>query len=98
MPKKKTSTFDGVSTEAARAFAEKSMPRDVPNTLEIVRYMHCALCLAELPAGESPASFARLSVGFTKLGVQVWCARHEANVMHVDFEGACHPANTTRKP
>lgn len=70
--------------------------RAVPNTLEIVRYMHCALCLAELPAGESPASFARLSVGFTKLGVQVWCARHEANVMHVDFEGACHPANTKR--
>ena len=71
------------------------------NTEKIVQYIHCGLCVQEWKdgkaAGESPQSYARFSVGWTTLGFQVWCNRHNANVLHVDFEGAKHPANTTRK-
>jgi hypothetical protein len=40
-----------------------------------------------MPDGESPASWARLSVGFSKEGMQVWCERHNMNVIHIDFLG-----------
>jgi hypothetical protein len=66
------------------------------NVLQIEAYMHCGMCLKELPSGESPESYARLSVGWTRRGLQVWCVRHEVNVLHVDFEGQKHKANTTR--
>ncbi|MHA2265049.1 MAG: hypothetical protein ACXAEN_21870 [Candidatus Thorarchaeota archaeon] len=58
-------------------------------------YFHCGLCMAELPENESPRNYARLEVGFTDCGVQVRCVRHDANVVHIDFEGHRHPANTT---
>lgn len=74
--------------------SKKSRP--VPNTKEIVGFMHCGLCLEEVPGNESPESYARLSVGWTKLGFQVWCVRHDCNVCHVDFEGNKHPANDSR--
>ncbi len=54
---------------------------------EIGAYLHCAKCLEELPETESPASFARLSVGWTRLGLQVWCSRHDLNVINLDFKG-----------
>lgn len=66
------------------------------NDLQITNYMHCALCLKSLPKGESPESFARISAGWTKLGLQLWCNRHNANICHIDFEGQQHPANVTR--
>jgi hypothetical protein len=31
--------------------------------------------------------YTKLDVGFTNTGIQVWCRRHDANVVHVDFEG-----------
>ena len=58
----------------------------IPN--EIVKFMHCVKCLDERPSSLSPREYAQLEIGFTKPGVQVWCKRHEINVMHVDFEGA----------
>ena len=70
---------------------------------DIRAYMHCALCMDDFKAktnstlGESPESYARLSVGFTPIGLQVWCVRHDCNVCHIDFEGHQHPANTARK-
>ena len=73
-------------------------PRPPPgNTNEIHLYAHCALCLESLPAGESASSWARLSIGSTPIGFQVWCTRHDVNVMHIDFEGAQHPANLSRR-
>jgi hypothetical protein len=68
--------------------------RDVPNTNEIGAYLHCRKCIDELPPDESPRNYARLEVGWTKLGIQVWCKRHDCNVCHIDFEGARHQANT----
>jgi len=59
-----------------------------PKTKEqIVRYFHCSKCIDEIPYEESPATWARLNVGFTKQGMQVWCQRHDLNVIHLDFQG-----------
>jgi len=82
------------------AIAAMTRPAEVtslPNTLGIGSYMHCALCLRERPPTESPESYARLSVGMTQEGLQVWCVRHDCNVMHVHFQGMKHPANMTRQ-
>lgn len=72
------------------------------NRMEIEKYLHCALCIKEWhereEAGETlPAWWSRIEVGYTKRGWQVWCARHNCNIIHIDFEGRRHPANTTRK-
>jgi hypothetical protein len=40
-----------------------------------------------MPDATAPKDWARLSVGWTKKGLQVWCARHEINVVHLDFMG-----------
>ena len=48
----------------------------------------CADDVAEGRAGPvSMAEYMRLDVGFSAKGLQVWCRRHEANVVHIDFEG-----------
>lgn len=65
----------------------------IPAALSIRAYCHCRLCLQELPQGTSPREWAQLEVGLTEIGLQVWCKRHEVNVMHIDFEGQQHPAN-----
>ena len=65
------------------------------NTNEIIHYHHCSLCMDELPPNTSPAEYARYQSGFTPRGIQVWCTRHDVNIMHVDFEGQKHPANLT---
>jgi hypothetical protein len=52
---------------------------------------------ATLDPALNPAEHARLEAGWTALGFQVWCRRHDVNVIHVDFEGAQHPANATRR-
>jgi hypothetical protein len=72
----------------------KEIARAIPATNSIVQFFHCRHCLAELPKGESPQGYASLEVGFTVLGVQVWCKRHDCNVVHVDFQNMSLPANT----
>jgi hypothetical protein len=67
----------------------------------IFQFFHCRECLEEWKAseapGQSPATYARLSVGFTALGLQVVCARHDLNVVHIDFEGQTHPADLSKE-
>jgi hypothetical protein len=64
----------------------------------IVQFFHCTLCIKEgIPEGESPRTWARFDIGWTKEGLQVWCVRHEANIMHIDFQGQKHPADLSRK-
>ena len=55
---------------------------------EIRSFIHCKLCLDTLPADQSPREYTEVEVGFTTPGIQVWCRRHEVNIMHIDFEGA----------
>jgi len=69
--------------------------RPITGKLSIISYVHCGKCLRELPADMSPKEWASLEIGFTELGLQVWCKRHEVNVMHIDFQGQQHPARTT---
>lgn len=68
---------------------------DKPNHNHIVSFMHCSQCLREKPANKSPREWARLNVGWTRDGLQVWCVRHNLNVLHVDFGGQKHVADTT---
>ena len=73
-------------------------PRVIPDTNEIKSFFHCGMCIDSLPPGMSPRGYVKVEVGFTPLGLQVWCVRHEANIVHIDFEGQQHPAVTTRQP
>jgi len=70
--------------------------RPIPNTCEIKGFLHCKLCAKEKPLHVSMRDFAQLEVGFTEIGWQVWCIRHDCNVVHIDFQGHQHPANQTR--
>lgn len=58
---------------------------------EIKMFFHCALCLEELPEGMSPQEYEHTESGWTEKGFQVWCQRHNANIIHMDFEGHKHP-------
>ena len=57
----------------------------------ITQHVICAKCEEENPGGLTDSSslqdYTKLDVGFTCIGIQVWCRRHHANVVHVDFEG-----------
>lgn len=76
----------------ARIGAWKLREANFNPSKNIKMFFHCKKCLHELPGGESPESWARLSVGFTIAGLQVWCVRHDCNVCHIDFQGFKHPA------
>ena len=70
------------------------------NNNNIDTFLHCPSCLSELKnakteedfsligavAGESPMSYSRFEVGWTNQGFQVWCTRHNTNVIHIDFD------------
>lgn len=51
----------------------------------------CARCADEVADGRTGAvslqAYAALDVGFTARGFQVWCRRHDVNVLHIDFGG-----------
>jgi hypothetical protein len=91
--KKVAETFTGKGKKKAKG-------RPIPNGNAIQGFVHCGLCMREMEANkinESPRDYSRLEVGMTPIGLQVWCVRHGANVLHIDFEGHVHPANTTMK-
>ena len=70
---------------------------DTPSSDNCIEaFVHCDNCLSDCPHGKSPRQWASLEVGFTEIGLQVWCKRCEMNVMHIDFEGQQHPASTSR--
>jgi len=71
--------------------------RPIPTTNEIRQFFHCRRCADKLPVGRSPAEWARLEIGATPLGIQVWCRRCDINVIHIDFEGQKHPAEMRRR-
>ena len=55
---------------------------------DINQYMHCKKCLDELPSEVSPKEWSRMAVGRTDYGLQVWCNRHDSNIIHLDFSEA----------
>jgi len=56
----------------------------VPNM--ITSFFHCAKCLDEMPEDVTPRHWARLEVGYTPRGFQIWCVRHEQNVGSFSFD------------
>jgi hypothetical protein len=60
---------------------------------EIVGFLHCRRCFNERPENIPPCDWQQLEVGWTPIGLQVWCRRHECNIVHIDFQGQKHPAN-----
>ncbi len=74
---------------------------EMTNNNQIGMYLHCSKCIAELDEGqqgtedESPSSYSQLGIGWTELGLQIWCERHNCNVLNIDFEGAKHPSDDT---
>lgn len=59
---------------------------------EIREPLVCAKCADEVTSGAAGAvsmrDYGRLEAGFTARGLQVWCLRHDLNVVHVDFAEA----------
>ncbi len=54
---------------------------------KIHTHITCALCYEEIPNGVSMKEYNEREVGFTTEGIQVWCMRHNCNIMHLDFDG-----------
>ena len=67
--------------------------RDVPCTREGIMFTCCRKCFEEKPKETSMEEWSKLNVAFTEIGLQVWCLRHDMNVVHIDFQGFTHPAN-----
>ena len=68
-------------------------------SLSITQYVVCSKCadeLAHLNPPQSLQDYAAMDVGFTEYGVQVWCRRHKANIVHIDFQRAKIPADFRR--
>ena len=57
----------------------------------------CEACLKEYKNLDNPdislRDYVKVDVGFTRIGIQVWCQRHEKNICHIDFEGNRPPAD-----
>lgn len=69
-----------------------AVPSQMSHLLRMIREpVVCAKCADEVASGAAGAvsmrDYGRLDVGFTERGLQVWCVRHDLNVVHVDFAG-----------
>jgi len=77
----------GFTNYAVKEGRVPAKPEPVKEVSQITAFMHCGKCLEELPAGHSPRSYASLEFGWTKAGFQLWCKRHEMNVLNADLMG-----------
>lgn len=81
----------------------KMIERDIPNTDKIISFLHCSVCAQEwkedksINSTMSPKDYQKIQIGSTKLGFQVWCVRHECNIMHIDLQDFQFPANMSRR-
>jgi hypothetical protein len=57
------------------------------NINNIVQFMHCTKCIDALVDNIPPREFARIEIGFTVKGFQVWCVRHDENIANFDLMG-----------
>ena len=68
-----------------------------PSDHHIEVHLFCKQCLQEVPRSMSPEEYAQVEIGWTPWGMQVWCLRHNCNVLHVNYEGHEHPSVSTAK-
>ncbi|MDD3471528.1 MAG: hypothetical protein PHS86_01995 [Syntrophaceae bacterium] len=52
----------------------------------ILLYLHCAQCAKTKPKNQSMEHYARLNVGRTEEGIQIWCTRHNKSVAHLPYD------------
>jgi hypothetical protein len=52
-----------------------------PNQIEM--YLTCSNCFKDKPSDVSMEEYARLEIGLTELGIQIWCVRCNMNVGHI---------------
>lgn len=57
------------------------MTQPAPTKNEIHTFFQCVACIREKPPSQSPKNFMRLNVGIGPDGLQVWCVRHDINVV-----------------
>ena len=53
---------------------------DATNNISL--YLHCKKCLEELPEEVSPSEYSNTQAGWTKKGIQVWCNRHDMDIIN----------------
>ncbi len=53
----------------------------------IERYFHCSLCVSEAPEGLPPREYQSIEAGMTSKGFQVWCKRHDCNIVTIELNG-----------
>jgi hypothetical protein len=75
---------------AVLSFLRRILPvsladREIPTDKQIESFIHCPLCIAECPQNRTAEDWSQLDVGWTDVGLQVWCRRHRQNVLHIDF-------------
>lgn len=75
-----------------------ALPAELSHLLRVIREpLVCARCADDVASGAagevSMRDYGRLEAGFTEAGLQVWCLRHDVNVVHVDFGGATPEAD-----
>jgi len=64
---------------------------------KILGYWNCMLCLEDLPEGVSADEYQDVTAGFTSKGMQVWCKRHDCNIIFLDFEDHVIVGDTSRE-
>ena len=52
---------------------------------KIEMFIHCKKCTKERGEFISPRDYASLEFGYTKKGFQLWCVRHDENVLAIDL-------------
>ena len=67
-----------------------------PNIDSYVACTKCAKEVADIEPKISLQDYAAIDVGFTNWGLQIWCRRHQVNIVHIDFGGVQLPADFRR--
>ncbi len=55
---------------------------------DIKLFFHCKKCVEENDKKDkSMRDYSSIECGWTVKGLQIWCKRHETNIINLDFEG-----------
>lgn len=54
------------------------------NKIEL--YFHCKKCFKEKPRDKSMNQYSRTQTGRTPNGIQVWCSRHEEEIISFVYD------------
>jgi hypothetical protein len=81
-----------VKARRPRAVAkEKQKLMDILEPHAILRFTYCRQCMKDLEhinrvkAPQSIRDYSKLECGWTEFGFQLWCIRHNKNILHIDL-------------